>query len=388
MRRSRPNIRPCQQACNQARSYLAIRNLAVGLLVLACASFGSSLVTAADSPLSYEEHIRPLFKAHCFHCHGEGGKKEGGLDLRLRRLALAGGESGAAITPGDANSSRLFQRVRDGEMPPKSKLSAAELQLLERWIAAGAPARAAEPADPAAVGDITDLERSYWAFQPTRRYSVPAVRHSADVRNPIDAFLLEKLEARELRFAPLAEPTTRLRRLAFDLTGLPPTAEDLADFAEPTSPDAWSRAVDRWLASPRYGERWGRHWLDAAGYADSEGYTETDPVRPYAYKYRDYVIRSFNSDRPLDTFIVEQLAGDELVPLPRANLSDDDRERLIATGFLRTAPDGTASGVAPKEAGNAVVAETIKVVSTSLLGMTVGCAQCHNHRYDPIPQTD
>ncbi|MFM7074435.1 MAG: PSD1 and planctomycete cytochrome C domain-containing protein [Planctomycetota bacterium] len=406
MRRPRPAIRPRHQACHQVRSYPTIRKLAAGLLALACASLATSLATAADTPISYEEHIRPLFKAHCFYCHGEGGKKEGGLDLRLRRLALAGGESGAAITPGDANASRLFQRVRDGEMPPKSKLSAAELQLLERWISAGAPARAAEPADPAAVGDITDLERSYWAFQPIRRHSVPTVRHSADVRTPIDAFLLEKLEARELRFSPPADPTTRLRRLAFNLTGLPPTADDLADFAEPAAtaragtaspndsspghdaPDAWSRAVDRWLASPRYGERWGRHWLDAAGYADSEGYTETDPVRPYAYKYRDYVIRSFNSDRPLDTFIVEQLAGDELVPLPRANLSEDDRERLIATGFLRTAPDGTASGVAPKEAGNAVVAETIKVVSTSLLGMTVGCAQCHNHRYDPIPQTD
>ncbi len=388
------------------RRWMAVSIPNSTILAAAVVTLSAGLAAAADPSLTYEEHIRPLFKAHCFHCHGEDGKKEGGLDLRLRRLAVAGGESGAAIVAGEPNASRLFQRIRDGEMPPKSKLSAAEIGLIERWIAAGASVRSAEPADPAAVGDITEIERSYWAFQPTQRRSVPTVRQPAAVRTPVDAFLLEKLEARALSFAPPADAATRLRRLAFNLTGLPPTAEETAEFtaavtvagaanagsanesSTDASPDAWARAVDRWLASPRYGERWGRHWLDAAGYADSEGYTETDPVRPYAFKYRDYVIRAFNSDRPLDSFIVEQLAGDELVPLPHANLSDEDRERLIATGFLRTVPDGSASGVAPKEAGNAVVAETIKVVTTSLLGMTVGCAQCHNHRYDPIPQTD
>lgn len=345
-------------------------------------------VTPADERLTFEEHIRPLFKAHCFHCHGEAGKREGKLDLRLRRLAVAGGESGAAIVPGKSAESHLFQRVRDGEMPPKGKLSESEIALLERWITAGAPVLRDEPEDVAAVADITEAERNFWAFQPVPRLPLPTVAAAAQPRSPIDLFLFEKLAARQLAFSPAATPTQLLRRLSFDLWGLPPSPEEVSDFVADASPDAFARALDRWLASPRYGERWGRHWLDVAGYADSDGYSETDPVRPYSYKYRDYVIRAFNEDRPLDRLIVEQLAGDELVAQPLKNLAADSIERLVATGFLRTVPDGSSSGVAPKESGNAVVAETIKVVSTSLMAMTVGCAQCHDHRYDPIPQTD
>ncbi|HND53996.1 MAG TPA: DUF1549 domain-containing protein, partial [Pirellulaceae bacterium] len=273
-------------------------------------------------------------------------------------------------------------------MPPKHKLAAADVEKLRAWIAAGAPTANPEPDDIAALDSVTAEERSYWAFQPIAKPTPPSVRTIAAVRTPVDQFLLSRLEAAGLNYSTPAPRHTLARRLTYDLTGLPPTAEDMSEFEKDDGPDAVERFVDRLLASPRYGERWGRHWLDAAGYADSDGYSETDPLRPYAYKYRDYVIRATNSDKPLDQFIIEQLAGDELVPQPYANLTHEQIERLVATGFLRTVIDGSSSGAAPKEAANAVVAETIKVVSSSLLGLTVGCAQCHDHRYDPIPQSD
>jgi len=367
------------------------RTLVVGFAVslsLIVASVANRPAAGAEEEISFEKHIRPLFKAHCFHCHGEDGKREGKLDLRLRRTAVAGGETGPAILPGQPDASHLYQRIRDGEMPPKGKLTDQEKSLVARWIAGGAVVLRPEPEDPNAVGDITEAERTYWAFQPVRRPPLPIVANSSLLRSPVDAFLLEKLEAQQLSFAPAADRVRLLRRVAFDLWGLPPTPQEVEDFLQDASPDALSRVVDRWLASPRYGERWGRHWLDVAGYADSDGYSETDPVRAYSYKYRDWVIRELNADRPFNEFLVDQLAGDELVPPPYANLNPESIDRLVATGFLRTVPDGSSSGVAPKESGNAVIAETIKVVSTSLLGMTVGCAQCHNHRYDPIPQSD
>ncbi|MFO0901674.1 MAG: PSD1 and planctomycete cytochrome C domain-containing protein [Pirellulales bacterium] len=355
---------------------------------LSITSLAPSGATAAEPEITFEQHIRPLLKAHCFHCHGEEQKVEGRLDLRLRRTAVAGGESGPGIIPGQPDASRLYQRIRDGEMPPKGKLTDEEKSLVARWIAGGAAVKGPEPDDPNAVSDITDDERNFWAFQRVFRPALPTVSAPAKLRSPIDAFLLQKLEAQQLTFAPPAAKATLLRRLSFDLWGLPPAPEEVAEFEQDDAPDALARAVDRWLASPRYGERYGRHWLDAAGYADSDGYSETDPVRKYSYKYRDWVIRALNADRPFDEFYMEQLAGDELASPPYTNLTPDSIDRLVATGFLRTVPDGSSSGVAPKESGNAVMAETIKVVSTSMLGMTVGCAQCHNHRYDPIPQTD
>ena len=201
--------------------------------------------------------------------------------------------------------------------------------------------------------------------------------------------MLSKLEAHQLPFSPEADRRTLIRRATFDLLGLPPTPDEIEDFSNDADSDAYERLIDRLLASPQYGERWGRHWLDVAGYADSDGYTDEDPIRAWAFKYRDYVIRAFNADKPFDEFLVEQLAGDELVPLPHANLSPENLDKLIATGFLRMAPDGTASGAVDQNvARNAVMAETIKTVATSLLGMSVGCAQCHDHRYEPITQVD
>jgi hypothetical protein len=209
------------------------------------------------------------------------------------------------------------------------------------------------------------------------------------VRTPIDHFIIAKLEANSLPISHDADARTLVRRVYFDLLGLPPSPAEVEAFVNDSSPDAYERLLDRVLNSPHYGERWGRHWLDVAGYADSEGYTEDDPVRPYVYKYRDYVIRALNEDKPFDQFVIEQLAGDELVTPPFENLTPQQAEKLVATGFLRMAPDGTGvGGVDQNIARNDVMAKTIEIVSTSLLGLTVGCAQCHNHRYDPISHED
>jgi hypothetical protein len=338
----------------------------------------------------FERDIRPILKAHCFHCHGDEQEHAGGLDLRLRRLIEKGGDSGPALAPGRPDTSLILQRIVRGEMPPddKPKPSAGEVARLTQWIAAGAPTSRPEPETPHEL-PFTEEERAFWSFQPIGNPAPPAVAGQDRVRTPIDAFLLAELEAHGLGFSPEADKRTLLRRATFDLIGLPPTPEEAAQFLTDEAPDAYERLIDRLLASPHYGERWGRHWLDVAGYADSDGYTAADPVRPYAYKYRDYVIRAINDDKPFDQFIQEQLAGDEMVAPPYAALAPADLDKLIATGFLRMAPDGTSAPEADQSlARNQVVAETIKIVSTSLLGLSVGCAQCHNHRFDPIPQSD
>ena len=355
--------------------------LAAFLLCLTARCFGDEV--------TFEGDVRPILKAHCFQCHGEAGEKKGGLDLRLRRLMAKGGDSGEAFVAGKPGESLLLERVRSGEMPPgeEKQLSPAEITTLEKWIAAGAPTKRAEPES---IGDgpsFTEEERGYWAFQPVVRPALPEIKDTSRVRSPVDIFIL----ARGSGFAPDADRNRLLRRAYFDLLGLPPTPEAIAEFERDCrrSPDAWEKLVDRLLSSPHYGERWGRHWLDVAGYADSEGYTDEDRVRPHAWRYRDYVTRSFNDDKPFSQFIVEQLAGDELVGQPYRNLSPGAQEKLTATGFLRMAPDGTASGgIDQAVARNQVVADTLQIVGSSLLGMTVNCAQCHDHRYDPIPTRD
>ena len=234
-------------------------------------------------------------------------------------------------------------------------------------------------------------DRAFWAFQAIAR---PAVPENPKAQNPIDAFVLAKLDANGLAFAAEADKRTLLRRVTLDLTGLPPTPEEVAAFVADPDPSAYEKVVDRLLASPAYGERWARHWLDVAGYADSNGFAEADSPRPHAWHYRDYVIRAFNADEPWDRFIQEQLAGDELAGArhgdPDAGIrSPEAAELLAATGFLRNAPDGTGDEVPDQNlARNQTIAETIKIVSSSLLGLTIGCAQCHDHRYDPISQED
>ncbi|MCH7686555.1 MAG: DUF1549 domain-containing protein, partial [Planctomycetes bacterium] len=343
-----------------------------------------------EKKLTFERDIRKILKTHCFQCHGEKQEPEGELDLRLRRLIVKGGESGPALVAGNLKESLIYQRILDGEMPPGDmKVSKAELAVIKRWISSGAKTARPEPESISPGILITEEDRSFWSFQPIRRPPVPRVKHAESVRNPVDAFLLERLEERGFTFSPEADKQTLIRRATFDLLGLPPTPGEVEQFLADDSQHAYDRLIERLLKSPHYGERWGRHWLDVAGYADSEGYTNEDPVRNDAYKYRDYVIRSLNADKPFDQFIQEQLAGDEMVDYPYNNLSADEVEKLVATGFLRTSPDGTGVGsVDQKTARNQVMADTIQIVSSSLLGLTVNCAQCHDHRYDPIQQSD
>ncbi|QDV13478.1 Planctomycete cytochrome C [Rosistilla oblonga] len=344
----------------------------------------------ADSP-QFETHVRAIFKKHCFHCHGEEEHPEGSLDLRLVRFMHSGGDSGPAIIPGAADESVLFQRMRDGEMPPdESKLcSEEELEIVRQWIEAGATTLRPEPESIDDTMLITEEERSHWSLQPIVRPSVPQVADAEAVANPIDAFLLAKLEARGFGFSPRAPANALIRRLFIDLHGVPPTPQDVEAFAADNDQVAWQQWIDRLLSKHEYGERWARHWLDVAGYADSEGYNDVDAPRPHAWRYRDYVIRAFNNDKPFDRFIHEQLAGDEMISTPLNNLSAEDAELLTATGFLRMAPDGTGGAVDDVNvARNATIADTVTIVSSSLLAMTVGCAQCHDHRYDPISHED
>ena len=360
-----------------------------GLLLVSTSAFGAASVT-------FERDIRPILKAHCFDCHGEGEKLRGGLDLRLRRLMIKGGDDGPAVVPGKPDKSALFKMVHSGEMPKRGqKLTPDQVTLIKQWIAGGAKTAHPEPSDLEKTGGITDEERAFWSFQPIRNPAVPKAKPADRARTPIDAFLVNEMAKQKLGFGPEAEKITLLRRAHFDLTGLPPSTAEAEAFLADKAPDAYEKIIERLLDSPHYGERWGRHWLDVAGYADSDGYSDADPPRAYAYKYRDYVIGSINSDKPFDQFITEQLAGDELAGATRENMkpamaSVHTREMLIATGFLRMGADGTATpGLDDYDpVRNQVVADTIKIVSTSLLGLSIGCAQCHDHRYDPIPQTD
>jgi len=360
--------------------------------LLGCVSLGPHLCAAETdrSPPSFERDVRPILKAACFQCHGEDENPSVGLDVRLVRRLQTGGESGPALIPGDREASLLYQRVRDGEMPPEPahKLTAAQIDTIGRWIDTGAPTLRPEP-EIVDGNVLTEEELAHWAWQPVVRPAIPIVQQRDLVATPIDAFLLAKLESQGFTFSPPADRTTLLRRLYLNVLGLPPSPADADRFLANDAPDADAQLIDELLASPHYGERWGRHWLDIAGYADSEGYSVEDVIREWAWKYRDYVVRSFNDDLPFDQFIREQLAGDEMLATPLDNLAPRDAELLIATGFLRMAPDGTGGSVDDANlARNEVVAETIKIVSSSLLGITLGCAQCHDHRYDPIPQAD
>jgi len=277
-------------------------------------------------------------------------------------------------------------------MPPgdRAKLTSAQVEILRRWIAAGARTQAEEkPIVERADEHLSSEDRAHWAFQPVSKPDVPAFGPEDRARGPIDAFLAARLRAKGLRMSPDAERETLVRRTSFDLLGLPPTPEEIDRFLGDDSPDAYERLVDRLLASPRLGERWGRHWLDAAGYSDSDGANDTDAERPDAWRYRDYVIASLNADKPYDQFLCEQMAGDELAGFPSCELTAERVELITATGFLRNAADGTGQSPAdPRAARNQVIADTLGIVGSGVLGLTIACAQCHDHRYDPIPQKD
>lgn len=346
---------------------------------------------ADEKTLTFEEHIRPIFRAHCFDCHGAEEELKGGLDLRLVRFMAQGGESGPALRPGHPAESYLLDRVRSGEMPPGDKrVSKQDIATIEKWIAQGAHTVRPEPESLEPGLGITPEERSFWSFQPITRPEVadPASFPSAArVRTPIDVLILQTMPD-GVAFAPDADRATLIRRAWFDLIGLPPSPEELETWSQDTADDWYDRLLTDLMDSPHYGERWARHWLDIAGYADSEGNTVSDAERPWAWKYRDWVIRSLNEDKPFDQFITEQLAGDELAGPQKGDLTPEQIDLLAATGFLRMAADGTGSGGDSAESRNQVMADTLKIVGTSLLGLSVQCAQCHDHRYDPVPQKD
>ncbi len=338
--------------------------------------------------VSFEREVRPILREYCFDCHGATEDKKGNLDLRLVRFMHTGGDSGAAIVAGKPDASLLIERVAANEMPPgEAHLPAEKLETIRRWIADGAKTERDEPEQIGPGIPITYEDRNYWAFRPIIRPPVETVATESRVRTPIDTLLLRAMPT-GLSFSPDAERPVLIRRLSFDLIGLPPTQEELTRWSTSVEADWYEQLVESLLESPHYGERWGRHWLDVAGFAESEGQTAQDAERPWAWKYRDYVIRSFNANKPFDKFITEQLAGDELAGPKQGDWTAEQIELLTATGFLRMAADGTGSGDNSPEARNKVIADTLKIVSSSLLGVSVGCAQCHDHRYDPISQLD
>ena len=351
--------------------------------------WAQSPALSADASEFFRQKVHPLLEAKCFGCHGEEKDREAAFDMRTRAGLIKGGESGkAAVVPGDPEKSPLFRavlRTEELKMPPKdrNKLSDAEIEILREWIAAGASwseikANESKPKWEYKPEDI-------WAFQPLSKPAIPQVKNvRSKIQNPIDAFVHSKLAEKGLAPAPLADRATLIRRATYDLTGLPPTPEETDLFVSDKAPDAYDRLIERLLASPRYGEKQARHWLDVVRYADSDGFSN-DYERPNAWRYRDYVIRSFNSDKPYDQFILEQVAGDELAS---SGLHTTDAERLIAVGMLRMGPwEQTAMSVAAVTRQQ-FLDDVTHNVSATFLGLTVGCARCHDHKFDPIPTKD
>ena len=368
--------------------------LLIALALLFCAS-----VRAADPPVpadhaakmaasqtAFKETVRDFLVKNCLECHG-GEKTKSGFDLSTREKLLEGGEHGVAVVPGKATGSRLVKLIRREEephMPPKKPAAKADIDAVVKWIDLGAAYDKPLVGSAEAVSKkplvVTDKDRNYWAYRPLVKTDPPAVKNKEWVKNPIDAFILAKLEAAKVKPAADADKRTLIRRVTFDLTGLPPTAEEVEQFVADPAANAFEKVVDRLLASPAYGERWGRHWLDPARYAESHGF-EHDYFRPNAYHYRDYVIKALNADTPYDQFVKWQIAGDELAP--------GDPLALAATGFL-------GAGVYPTQITNReaerirydAMDDMLATTGHAFLALTVGCARCHDHKYDPIPTKD
>lgn len=344
-------------------------------------------VMAAEHDQPSLESVQAVLTARCAECHNQR-KRSGQLNLATAIGLARGGESGHVIVAGDLDDSLLWQRIDADDMPPEAPLGDSERLLIRGWISAGAHGLPAA-ADVGRAGDGAD----HWAFQPAVAPPVPNVRDESRVENDVDRFVQAKLEERGLTLGPEASRATLIRRVSFDVTGLPPTPDEVEQFVGDDQAGAYQRMVERYLASPHYGERWGRHWLDAAGYADSNGYFNADTDRPLAYRYRDYVIRSLNDDKPLDRFLTEQLAGDELAGYrPGADVTPDVLDLYIATHFLRNSQDGTDSSDGnPDELlldRFTVLEGTIEIIGQSLLGLTLQCARCHDHKFEPITQRE
>ncbi len=358
------------------------------MIAILCLALSFNFVQSASQ---IQESARRVLHRNCVSCHGE--QRMSGLDLRHRETMLEGGGKGPALLPGKAEESLLFLAAsHDGElkMPPgKPPLPSKDLDTLRDWIDGGAPwestISAAAPSEP-----------TWWSLRQPRRSAVPTVRNQKRVRNPIDAFILEKLESQGLEPAPEADKRTLIRRASFDLTGLPPTPEQVARFLQDTSPNAYDTLVRDLLDSPRYGERWGRHWLDLVRYADSGGY-ETDEYFPNSWRYRDYVIKSLNENKPYDRFLQEQIAGDELWPDDLElhdnyyGISPEKLEHLearIGTGLYTFGPEIVESLLdAPKLAYERMT-DWVDTTGAVFMGLTLACARCHDHKFDPVSQRD
>jgi len=327
------------------------------------------LVAAIDSPDAFDRNVRPILAANCVRCHS-GGRPRAGLDLSSAATVLAGSKAGPVLTAGNTDLSLIVQVLAAGHnthMPPDRQLSDADVDTIKAWVRSLPPAIVAQRKEL----QVTDKDRQHWAFQPPRAGTPPA-----GARHPVDAYLLQTLRTKSLGFAPPAPRRLLLRRLSFDLTGLPPTPDEVETFVNDPSTDAYEKQVDRLLASPHYGERWARHWLDLARYADGEAERGETPAGG-AHHFRDYVIRSLNADKPFDRFLTEQLAGDLASP--------GDRDALIATAFLRLGLPSNAPG---ERARYDDLDDMAATTASVFLGLTVGCARCHDHKTDPIPARD
>jgi hypothetical protein len=363
------------------------RSLACILVLALSAWLARSAETSPTFPAEqvafYEKQVLPILKEHCLKCHSEK-KARGNLRLDSRSAVLKGGDLGPAVVPGKPDASPLVKAVRykgELQMPPSGQLPQSKVDVLTRWVELNvpfSPGKEVVTAPAHKAREVTAADRDWWAYRPVKRPPLPTVKATSWIRNPVDAFVLEKLEKKGLKPVGAADRVALIRRVTYDLTGLPPTPEDVDAFVRDGRPDAYERLVDRLLSSPAYGEKWGRHWLDLVRYAETNGY-ERDGPKPFAWRFRDYVIRSLNADKPYDRFVREQLAGDELFP--------DENDGIIATGYYRLGlwddepPD-------PKQARADEIDDWVSTTGQVLLGMTLNCARCHDHKKDPIPQTD
>ncbi len=330
----------------------------------------------------FENRVRPILVNSCYPCHSsQAAKLKGGLSVEFRESLLKGGDNGPALVPGNPDASLLIKAVRytdaDLQMPPRGKkLTPAQVEDLVTWVKMGAPDTRLLAKGTPSIGWTKD-RRNHWAFKPIKKSPVPEVDNTKWVSNPIDNFILARLEKEGMKPSRAADKRTLIRRATYDLTGLPPTPQEVQAFVDDTSPDAYAKVVDRLLASPQYGERWARYWLDTARYADTKGdikQNEDMPLFPYAWTYRDYVIKSFNEDKPFNRFVVEQIAADRL-PAGR------DNDKLAALGFLTLGPRFNDNK-------NDIYNDRIDVVCKGFMGLTVTCARCHDHKFDPISQKD
>ncbi|QDU25539.1 Planctomycete cytochrome C [Anatilimnocola aggregata] len=372
---------------NHAHCLLA-KFLVVGLLAFSAVNLSADdKDPAAEGIRFFETKVRPILATHCYDCHGEDSQ-ESKLRVDTWDGIARGGKAGSLVVAGQPDKSLLVAvvgyQLAELQMPPKKKLSDREINDLTAWVKMGAPHPDRQAGAPIAVEKV-DLAkaRQFWSLQPITNPSPPAVKNQTWPVSPVDQFVLAELEAKNLQPAPPADKLTLLRRATFDLTGLPPTPEEIAAFENDTSPAAYAKVIDRLLDSTHYGERWGRHWLDVARYADSNGVDE-NVAHGNAWRYRDYVVRAFNADKPYDQFLHEQLAGDLLPAAADPNVVHD---RLIATGFLALGPKVLAE-VDKTKMEMDILDEQVDTIGRSLLGLTFGCARCHDHKFDPISAED